>query len=111
VNPILTEQQEITVDHAHANVGDRIPALQAASLIIQIPLDVQEGLQKEPDFTVSFILVKIWQSLYALPCWESSGGIATAYGLDDRGSNPGKGKIFLLSTTSRPALGPNQSPI
>jgi hypothetical protein len=30
------------------------------------------------------------------------------YGLDGRGSNPGRGKIFLISTASRPALGSNQ---
>jgi hypothetical protein len=41
-------------------------------------------------------------------------GIATAYRLDDRGgrsSNPGGGKNFLFSTSSRPALGPTQPPI
>jgi hypothetical protein len=31
-------------------------------------------------------------------------GITTAYGLDGRGSIPGRGKICLLSTASRPAL-------
>jgi hypothetical protein len=31
--------------------------------------------------------------------------------LDGRGSNPGRGKIFLFSTTSRPALRPTQPPI
>jgi hypothetical protein len=36
--------------------------------------------------------------------------IATAYGLDDRGSIPGRGKIFPFSTASRPALGPIQYP-
>jgi hypothetical protein len=42
-------------------------------------------------------------------------GIATAYGLDDRGvregSSPGKAKNFLFSTLSRPALGLTQPPI
>jgi hypothetical protein len=40
--------------------------------------------------------------------------IATGYGLDDRGvgsSNPGRVKNFVFSTSSRPALGPTQSPI
>jgi hypothetical protein len=32
------------------------------------------------------------------------------YGLDGRGSNPGRGKIFLFSTVSRAALGPTQPP-
>jgi hypothetical protein len=35
-------------------------------------------------------------------------GRATGYGLDDRSSIPGRGKIFLCSTASRPALGPTQ---
>jgi hypothetical protein len=39
---------------------------------------------------------------------DSSVGIATGYGLDGRGSNPGRGKIFLFSTASRPALRPTQ---
>jgi hypothetical protein len=45
---------------------------------------------------------------------DSSVGIATGYGLDDRGVgilSPGRGKNFLFSTLSRLALGPTQSPI
>jgi hypothetical protein len=38
-------------------------------------------------------------------------GIETGYGLDDLGSIPGSGNIFLFSTASRPTLGLNQSPI
>ena len=38
----------------------------------------------------------------------SSVGIATDYGLDGPGSNPGGDKIFCLS---RPALGPTQAPL
>jgi hypothetical protein len=41
-------------------------------------------------------------------------GIATDYGLDGRGVGvqvPVGGKIFLLSTSSRPVLGPTQPPI
>ena len=38
----------------------------------------------------------------------SSVGIATDYGLDGPGSNPGGDKIFR---PSRPALGPTQSPV
>ena len=38
----------------------------------------------------------------------SSVGIATDYGLDGPGSNPGGDEIFRLS---RPALGPTQSPV
>jgi hypothetical protein len=37
-------------------------------------------------------------------------GVATGYGLDGRGSVPGKNKIFLFSTTSRPSLGSSQPP-
>jgi len=38
----------------------------------------------------------------------SSVGIATDYGLDGPGSNPGGNEIFRLS---RPALGPTQPPV
>jgi len=38
----------------------------------------------------------------------SSVGIATDYGLDGSGSNPGGDEIFRLS---RPALGPSQPPV
>ena len=38
----------------------------------------------------------------------SSVGIATGYGLDGQGSNPGEEEIFRLS---RPALGPTQPPV
>ena len=38
----------------------------------------------------------------------SSVGIATDYGLDGPGSNPGGDEIFRLS---RPALGPTQPPV
>jgi hypothetical protein len=37
--------------------------------------------------------------------------IATGYGLDGRGSIPGKGQIFLFSTASIPVLGPVQPAI
>jgi hypothetical protein len=42
---------------------------------------------------------------------DSSVGIATGFGLDGQGVGgrvPGRGKIFLLSTSSRPVLGPTQ---
>jgi hypothetical protein len=45
---------------------------------------------------------------------DSVVGIATGYGLDDRGirsSSPGRVKNFLFSTSSRPALGSTQPPI
>jgi hypothetical protein len=36
----------------------------------------------------------------------------SGYGLDDRGSIPGRGeRIFHLSSVSRPALGPTQPPV
>jgi hypothetical protein len=41
----------------------------------------------------------------------SSAGIATSYRLDSRGSIPSRGKIFLFSIASRPALEPTQLPI
>jgi hypothetical protein len=37
-------------------------------------------------------------------------GVAMGYGVDGRGSNPGRDKI-LYSAASRPTLGPIQSPI
>jgi hypothetical protein len=46
--------------------------------------------------------------------WDSAVGIVTGYGLDGRGVGvrvPVGGKIFPLSTSSRQALGPTQSPI
>ena len=39
---------------------------------------------------------------------DSSVGIATDYGLDSQGSNPGWDEIFR---PSRPALGPTQPPV
>jgi hypothetical protein len=41
----------------------------------------------------------------------SSVGIAMGYGLDGWGSIPGRGKNFIFSIMSRPALGPTQPPI
>jgi hypothetical protein len=42
---------------------------------------------------------------------RSSACIARGYGLDGRGSIPGRGKIFPFCITSRPAMGPTQPPI
>jgi hypothetical protein len=42
---------------------------------------------------------------------DSAVGLAASYGVDgrgDRSSSLDRGKIFLLSTSSRPALGPTQ---
>jgi hypothetical protein len=43
---------------------------------------------------------------------DSAVGIGTGYGLDGRGVGvrPGRGKIFLLSMSSRPVLGSTQPP-
>ena len=44
-----------------------------------------------------------------LPCWPgSSVGIATNYGMDGPGSNPGGDEIFR---PSRPTVGPTQPPV
>jgi hypothetical protein len=40
--------------------------------------------------------------------WDSSVGIVTGYGLDGLGSYPIRGKVFLFSMMSKPALGPTQ---
>jgi hypothetical protein len=45
---------------------------------------------------------------------DSAVGIATGYGLDDRGvgvPSPGRVKNFLFCTSSRPALGSTHPPI
>jgi hypothetical protein len=42
---------------------------------------------------------------------DSSVRIATGYELERCGSIPGSGNIFLISTMSRPALGPTLPPI
>jgi hypothetical protein len=42
---------------------------------------------------------------------DSSVDIGTGYGLDDRVSIPGSGKIFLFSIAFRPALGSTQPPL
>jgi hypothetical protein len=48
---------------------------------------------------------------YSFSSRNSSGGIATGYRLDGRGSIPDRGKIFLFSTAFRPPLRPTQPPI
>jgi len=51
----------------------------------------------------------IFYEKYKLNCGPgSSVGIATDYGLDGPGSNPGGDEIFR---PSRPALGPTQPPV
>jgi hypothetical protein len=42
---------------------------------------------------------------------DSTIDIAMGYGLDGRGSIPGRGRDFLYSTASRPSLEPTQPPI
>jgi len=50
----------------------------------------------------------ILRPLFAKLWAGSSVGVATDYGLDGPGSNPGGDEIFCLS---RPALGPTQPPV
>jgi hypothetical protein len=65
----------------------------------------------------SLRLVSIAQILDNFHTWnwrssrDSSVDIATGYGLDSRGSIPGRGKRFVSSPVSRPALGPTQPSI
>jgi hypothetical protein len=47
-------------------------------------------------------------ALHVLLSRDSSVAIETGCGLDGRDSNLGRGKIFLFSTTPRPALRPTQ---
>jgi hypothetical protein len=45
---------------------------------------------------------------------DSAVGIATGYGLDDRGvgvRSPGRVKVYAFTTAPRPNLGPTQPPI
>jgi hypothetical protein len=61
-----------------------------------------EGQQKFSSYSVSEV------------SRDSAVGIATGCGLDGRGgrnSSPGRGKIFLLFTSPRPALGSTQPPV
>jgi hypothetical protein len=51
------------------------------------------------------------EALFLAYYFDSSVGIAIGYGLDGRNSVPGRSKIFLVSTASRPAMGPTQSDI
>jgi hypothetical protein len=46
-----------------------------------------------------------------LPFYLIIVGLATGYGLDGQVSAPGRSKISLFSTPSRPALEPTQPPI
>jgi hypothetical protein len=60
---------------------------------------------------VSFFPLLFFFSQEFIRSWYSSVSIATGYGLDDQGSISIRGKIFLSSITSRPALGPVQPPV
>jgi len=58
---------------------------------------------------ILIILIVIYIYIYIYICGlGSSVGIATEYGLDGPGSNPGGDEIFR---PSRPALGPTQPPV
>jgi len=61
-------------------------------------------------FVLDYILLHYLINISRIPhVWAgSSVGIATDYGLDGPGSNPGGDEIFL---PSRPALGPTQPPV
>jgi hypothetical protein len=50
-----------------------------------------------------------WSTLRYYHCCVR--GVSTGIGVDSWGWIPGKGKLFLFPTTSRPVLGPTQSPI
>jgi len=58
-------------------------------------------------YSLYYILSYIWY-LCTTSVGRSSVGIATDYGLDGPGSNPGGDEIFR---PSRPALGPTQPPV
>ena len=54
------------------------------------------------------VLIVYTDALYRIRGPGSSVGIATDYGLDGSGSNPGGDETFR---SSRPALGPTQPPV
>jgi hypothetical protein len=61
-----------------------------------------------------FLCGTIWMYMLNIQfmSWDSSVGVERGYMLDGPGSIPGGDKFFLLlSTVSRPALGPTQPPI
>jgi hypothetical protein len=59
-------------------------------------------------YRIQFTLPPCLFQIALYPSRDSSAGIATGYEVDGRGSIPGRGKIFLFSTASRPVLGPSQ---
>jgi hypothetical protein len=67
--------------------------------------------------TETLVEVCYLQFIYIYICYifrDIAVGIATCYGLDDRGIgvlSPGRVNNFLFSTAPRPALGPTQPPI
>ena len=54
------------------------------------------------------MVIEYYYTYYSYGGLGSSVGIATDYGLDGPGSNPGGDEIFR---PSRPALGPTQPPV
>ena len=66
-------------------------------------------LHIQTKFVCVYIYIYIYVSVCLCVCRPgSSVSIATDYGLDDPGSNPGVDEILRLS---RPALGPTQPPV
>jgi hypothetical protein len=70
----------------------------------------EEGLSPPPDQKFDlFIVLPFKYEYYVIDCGPgSSVGIATDYGLDGPGSNPGGDEIFH---PSRPAVGLTQPPV
>ena len=75
------------------------------------PIYVQYPSKSEFSIVAKFTTpyLKHLECVNSSPCWPgNSVGIATDYGLDGPGSNPGGDEIFR---PSRPALGPIQPPV
>jgi hypothetical protein len=66
---------------------------------------------KQGSFVSSLSVIFSYQNVVFICHSHISVGIKTDYGLEGRLSNRGRGKIFLFSTASRSALGPNQPPV
>jgi hypothetical protein len=73
---------------------------------------LKSGYKAKQVINIVSVFIKDIQNIYGNSrIREGSVGIATGCGLDGQGLIRGMGKVFLLSTVLRPALGSIQPPI
>jgi hypothetical protein len=90
------------ISHAVSEINKNSYAVHAFSnLYIHLSVMVSPSTSEDYRSVLYWIIIK--------PRFLSR--YSDGYGLDGRGSNPGRGNIFLFYTTSTPALGPTQPPI